>query len=199
VLLDLPGFGASPPPEKPTGAAGYAGLIEPVLDEFEVPPVIVGHSFGGRVAVALAAAAPGAASGLVLVGVPLVRAGLPSARPRLRYRLIRRARRMGLVSEGRLQRARQRYGSPDYRAAIGVMRQVLVTVVNETYEEELRRLRCPVRLVWGSGDSAVPPEVAGAAVDLIPEASLDIVDGAGHDVHLSHPRRVAAAIDELLS
>ncbi|HSR44572.1 MAG TPA: alpha/beta hydrolase [Acidimicrobiia bacterium] len=198
IALDLPGFGASPAPEHPVGAAGYAGLIEDVLGEFDAPPVVVGHSFGGRVAVALAAALPDAVSGLVLVGVPLVRRERPAASIPWRYRLIRSARKAGLISDERLERARRRFGSADYRAATGVMRDVLVKVVNESYESELARLTCPVRLVWGADDAAVPPAVARSAVDAIADVTLDVVAGAGHDVHLSHPDRLRAAIDGLL-
>ncbi|HEU5113637.1 MAG TPA: alpha/beta hydrolase, partial [Acidimicrobiia bacterium] len=58
LSVDLPGFGATPPPETVLGAEGYARLVASVLDEFEAPPVVIGHSFGGRIAVCLAAAHP---------------------------------------------------------------------------------------------------------------------------------------------
>jgi pimeloyl-ACP methyl ester carboxylesterase len=79
------------------------------------------------------------------------------------------------------------------------MRGVLVKVVNESYEDELSHLKCPVRLVWGERDAAVPVTVAASAVSLIADGTLDVVEAAGHDVHLTHPDRVRAAIDELLA
>ena len=198
LAVDLPGFGASPPPDHAVGAAGYAQLIEPVLAEFDLPPVVVGHSFGGRVAVAMAAAHPEKVSGLVLVGVPLLRRVGPKPGVPWKYRLIRGARRLGLIPEERLERARKEYGSADYRAASGVMRDILVAAVNETYELELGTLTCPVRMVWGERDSAAPLSVARAALPMIADGSLDVVPGAGHNVHLSHADRVRAAIDGLL-
>ena len=55
---DLPGFGASPIPDSVIGADGYADIVAQMLDDFDESPVLVGHSFGGRVAVCLAAKFP---------------------------------------------------------------------------------------------------------------------------------------------
>lgn len=196
IALDLPGFGASPVPDRAGGAAAYAQWVAPILAEFDQPPVVVGHSFGGRVAVALAG--ENEVAGLVLVGVPLLPRPGPRRRPPLAYRVVRSARRFGLIPESVLESARHRYGSDDYRAATGVMREVLVTVVNESYREELAALRCPVRMVWGSEDHEVPVDVARIALELVADGALDVVEGAGHNVHLSHPERITAAIEEFL-
>jgi len=192
--VDLPGFGASPPPPRAMGAAGYATLVEPVLAALGGPVVLAGHSFGGRVAVHLAVRQPDRVRGLVLAGVPLVR--LPGARPRVsvRFRAVRVARRLRLVSAEALDRARRRYGSADYRAAEGVMRQVLVRVVTESYEQELGALACPVHLVWGEADGVVPPPVATRALTLIPAGRLTLLPGVGHDVPAEAPGALAGAI-----
>ncbi|MGH9283255.1 MAG: alpha/beta fold hydrolase, partial [Acidimicrobiales bacterium] len=150
VALDLPGFGATPAPPEPWGGAEYAAAVAPVLHELAEQVVVVGHSFGGRVAVHLAASRPDRVAGLVLTGVPLVRRpGAAAGRPALGYRLGRWLHRRGALSDGRMEALRRRYGSADYRNASGVMRGVHVRAVNETYEEQLRRLTCPVALVWG--------------------------------------------------
>lgn len=198
LALDLPGFGATPPPAEAMGAVGYATAVEPVLDALGGPLVIAGHSFGGRVAVHLAARRPDAVTGLVLAGVPLVR--LPGSRPRVawRYRVVRGARRLGLVAESRLARARHRYGSADYRAASGVMREVLVRVVAESYEEPLATIGCPVRLVWGEADRVVPPAVAERALELLAAGTLTLLPGVGHDVPAQAPAALAAAVRALL-
>ncbi len=193
ISLDLPGFGASPPPPEGWGAADYAEAVAEVLGRFEAPPVVLGHSFGGRVAVCLAAAGHPLA-GLVLAGVPLLRRQ-PPGKPDFAYRVVRWARRAGLVSEVRLERARQKHGSADYRATSGVMREVLVRVVNETYADELRSVGVPVRLVWGSDDQAAGAWIVEAALALLPPGSTAHVEpGVGHDIHLSRPDLIREAI-----
>jgi len=73
--------------------------------------------------------------------------------------------------------------------------------VNEDYAEELAAIDCPVALVWGAGDTAAPPAVAREAADILGShvVSLDVVEGAGHDVHLQQPDRVAAAVSAVVA
>jgi pimeloyl-ACP methyl ester carboxylesterase len=193
IAPDLPGFGATPPPTVATGSAGYAELVSPVLEEFDAPPIVVGHSFGGRIALQLAVR--GLVESVVLVGTPLLKIG-PRRRTPLGYRLMKRFRLV--VGEDRLGRARRRYGSADYRAATGVMRDILVTVVNESYEALLSEVTCPARLVWGEQDIEVPVAVARAAVDRLPDGRLRVIPGVGHLVPLAAPEIVRAELLELM-
>lgn len=199
---DFPGFGSSPPPEQVTGAAGFAEMILPLLDEFDSPPLVVGHSFGGRVAVCLAAEYPGRVGPLLLTGVPLVRAH-PARKPRLSFRLMRSLNRIGLVSDARMEQLRQSSGSADYRAAEGVMREVLVVVINESYEEQLKVIESPTVLLWGSEDTEVPVSVARAAADIMRQAGraephLSVVDGVGHHLPIEAPETLREAMNSLL-
>ena len=197
--LDLPGFGHAPEPAAGVGAREYAEVCRDVVRELAADPcVLVGHSFGGRVAVCLAAAHPELVRGLVLTGVPLIRRR-PAGKPKRSYRLARSLHRHGLLSDARMEALRQKYGSADYRNASPVMRSVLVKVVAESYEDELRGLQCPATLVWGARDTVVPVSVAEAAVAITPTAALDIIPDADHDLPLTHPDMIATACRSLLA
>jgi len=199
IAVDLPGFGASPAPPEAWGAAEYAAALLPVLDEMALPAVVVGHSFGGRVAVNLAARYPERVSALVLTGVPLLRRpGAASAKPALAYRAGRTLHRRGLLGQRTMEILRRRYGSSDYRAATGVMRQVLVRVVSETYEEQLAAVTCPTDLVWGAEDAEVPVAVAEAARRALSTATLTVVQGGGHLLPLTAPGELRAAVERNL-
>jgi pimeloyl-ACP methyl ester carboxylesterase len=197
--LDLPGFGHSPEPAPGVGAREYAELCREVVTELaDEPVVLVGHSFGGRVAVCLAAEHPDLVRGLVLTGVPLIRQHAVS-KPTLAYRVGRSLHRHRLLSDDRMEALRQKHGSTDYRAATPVMRTVLVKVVAESYDDELRRLQCPTALVWGARDTVVPVAVADAAVAITPDAELTVLDDADHDLPLTHPDAIASACRALLA
>lgn len=196
LAVDLPGFGLSRAPSEVWGTLEYAEHLVPVLDECPTPPIVVGHSFGGRVAVRLAARFPDRVSGLVLTGVPLLRRNPARSTPPLPVRVSRALNRWNLVGDSFLNRIRDRYGSTDYRAAQGIMRAILVRVVNEDYEQDLHKLRCPVHMVWGSADTEAPPEMAQTAVEIISQADLVVLPKIGHLLPLSSPEHLRAAIEK---
>lgn len=201
ISLDLPGFGASPCPDDVWGADEYADALVPVLREFPEPPLIVGHSFGGRVAVSLAARYPELVGQLLFIGVPLLRApDRQPAKASALYRLIRTLHDWGVIGETRMEAARQKYGSADYRAAEGVMRQILVKAVNETYEHHLAEVRCRTHLLWGANDTAAPVSIATTAAKLMPhaEVSMAILPEIGHHVMLEAPEKTRAEIAMLV-
>ena len=200
LAVDLPGFGgASPEPTRATGAAGYAEMVAPALDVCAARVVVLGHSFGGRVAVNLAVSRPERVAALVLTGVPRLVAPEEVPAPSAGYRLLRWLHRRGLVGDERMEALRRRRGSDDYRNATGVMRDTLVIAVNEHYQSLLPTVACPVEMVWGDDDTAAPLDAAERAVSLFgAQATLTIVAGAGHLTPLTAAPALRAALDRHL-
>ncbi len=98
-----------------------------------------------------------------------------------------------------MERARQRYGSTDYKAVQGVMRQVHVRAVNETYEEQLDAVQCPVHMVWGAADTAAPLEMAERAVARLAHGDLEVFPDVGHLTPLLIPAALRAAVVSCLN
>ena len=177
LVPDLPGFGASPPPPTAWGSRDYAEQLAPLLTDGRW--TVMGHSFGGRVAVQLAAGWPDLVSGVVLTGVPLLKAPTTGSPP-LAFRLAKKAHRLGLLSDARMEAERRKRGSADYRSAQGVMRDCLVRLVNEDYRDLLPGVSAPVQMVWGAGDTAAPLAMAREAQGLIPRVELTVSETSGH-------------------
>ena len=177
VAPHLPGFGASDAPDSAWGSAEYAELVADAIRPYG-PVTIVGHSFGGRVAVRLAAKYPELVTALVLTGVPLLRLA-PVSKPAVSFRLVRWLAKRGILSKDALERQRRKHGSSDYNAAVGVMREILVKVVNEDYRDDLAKIQAPVRMVWGENDTAAPTDAGRAAAELV-GASFTVVPGGAH-------------------
>jgi len=196
VAVDLPGFGATPLPDFAYSTRDYADSLIPLLESFEQPVVILGHSRGGAIALCLAAKRPDLVSGLVLTGAPLLRATSKKKSP-VRYRLIRQLAKWHLISEAKLETARRRYGSADYNNASGLLREILVKVVNESFELELGEVACPVELVWGENDTAVSVDVAHRAAAMLARSTVTVLPGIDHQTPRHAPEALAAAVERL--
>lgn len=197
VAVHLPGFGPTAVPDHAWSTEEYAELIADAVREF-APVVLVGHSFGGRVAVRLAARHPELVAGLVLTGAPLVRLA-PTSTPSLSYRIAKWANRVGILSDSAMEARRRRAGSADYNAAEGVMRDILVKAVNDHYDDDLARISAPTWMVWGENDTAAPTAAGKVASERIRGARWRVVPGEAHLLTPALGAAVRTATEEALS
>lgn len=201
IAIDLPGFGASPPPTGVWGTADYAGFVRDALASIEVHKAhFVGHSFGAKTSLYLAASYPDLVDKMLLVGSSGLRSA-PSLKARAKRIASKGARLAGrLGPPGRLLReaAYKRLASEDYRNA-GPMRPTFVKVVNEDLSELLGSIRSSTLLIWGTEDDAVPVSHARKMEATIPDAGLVLFEGAGHFAYLDEPQRFCRVARHFLS
>ncbi|HXC45857.1 MAG TPA: alpha/beta hydrolase [Solirubrobacteraceae bacterium] len=201
--LDLPGFGQSEPPPAPWGVAEYQAFVAAFMDALEIErPAIVGHSNGGRIAIRMAATEPQRAARLVLVDS----AGI---RPKRTLRYYRRvgmakigkyaARLLGPPGERLRERIVGRVASADYAAAAETMRPTLVRLVNSDLREYLPRISAPTLLVWGAQDTDTPPADGRLMEQLIPDAGLVVLEGAGHYSYIDQAPRFARIVSHFIA
>ncbi len=184
ILFDLPGFGKTERLKRGASGPDYAAAL---AAELAVLPagrrLVVGHSFGCRVGLRLAAGWPELVGGLVLIAP----AGLPRQRS-----VLWRAKAMGLKSIGRMARFADRllgsrlharfagrFGSADYRNA-GPLRETFVKIVNEDLCAVARQISQPVAILVGEADTEAPPEISRRYEQLIENAGLVVLPGFGH-------------------
>ncbi len=151
------------------GIYDYGEQVKTFLESKKLAnPIVVGHSFGGRVAIILAAQKM--CSKLVLVDS----AGM---KPRFDLRKkISIARYKSRVKRGK---PLDGFGSVDYNNIDVDMRGVFVRVVNTHLEKLLRYIDCPTLIVWGNRDADTPPYMAKRLNRGIESSELRFIDG-GH-------------------
>ena len=204
IVPDLPGFGATPEPGAPWSVHEYASWCVALLDRLGIDSCdLIGHSNGGRIGIAVAAANPGRIRRMVLAGSAGIRPRrtLRGAARVRSYKLLRAVERSSVLpaalrrTAGR--RADQR-GSADYRAVTGVMRGTLVRLVNEDLRPLLAQLNLPVLLIWGEQDTETPLDDGKLMERLIPDAGLVVFEGAGHYAYLEQPARFCRIVEVFL-
>lgn len=206
LALDLPGHGAGPRPAAPPA---FAQAVDSVLARAPERFALCGYSLGGRVALALALAAPERLARLVLVACsPGIedeqerrarRASDAELARRLREedyeRFIESWRTQPLFAEdppavGEAARAEQRRNRPE---DLALVLEGLGAGTMTPLWGRLPELRMPVLIVAGSRDEKFL-QLAGRMAALIPHARTQVLPG-GHALALECPRELAAAVE----
>ena len=65
-----------------------------------------------------------------------------------------------------------------------MMKKILVNHVNLDLTEELKNIKCPTLLIWGTNDNAVSYEDGKELEKLIPNAGLVTYEGCTHYAYL---------------
>ena len=203
INLDFPGFGESGEPTTVWGIEDYTAATEKLLKELGVSnPVMLGHSFGGRVGILYASR--NAVNKLILVDA----AGVKPKRSFSYYRKVYTFKAFKLIlrtlmgkekSSAIIDRMRGKNGSADYAAASPMMRQVLSKVVNEDLCHAMPSIKAPTLLIWGENDTATPRADAKKMEKLISGAGLVSFPGCGHYSFLDNPRQFQAVLQSFLN
>ncbi len=187
--LDLPGFGRSTPPPVPWGSNDYALFIIKFLSEMGIVKTdLIGHSFGGRIAINLAANFPEKVEKLILIDSAGIKPGR-TVKYYLRVLIAKTGKRFfslrffGKSGRNLKDTLYNRIGSKDYREA-GKMRNTLVKVVNEDLTPLLSKIKSPTLLIWGENDKETPVSYAKIMEREIEDVGLVILKGAGHFSYL---------------
>lgn len=200
--LDFPGFGQSPEPPAVWGTEEYGRMTEEFLRTLGIQhPILIGHSFGVRVILRMAARL--SARKLVFTGG----AGIPPVRPLsyyvkiYTYKSVKWLARLPIFKSllaGTMERYKKNAGSSDYRQASDTMRGVLVKAVNEDLRPLLPEVKAPTLLIWGDQDTATPLRDGQLMEKLIPDAGLVVLKGGTHYAFLEQAPRFLTIVDHFL-
>ena len=222
VAPDRPGYGCSPRP-----AGGFAANARTVLNDLDrlgiTRAVLVGHSYGGGVALSAASLAPGRVAAVVLLASVgpgcltgwdrlLAAPGAGQLCAQVAWRLTPWMARARLA---RIARQRGRPLRPDEHVNWQVWahagrghRPLWRTFLTEQrallrelgeLEHALASVRAPVLVLADPNDTVVPFETARRLARALPEARLQLVEGAGHHLPRRAPEVVADAIVAFLT
>lgn len=188
TILDFPGFGESEEPKEAWTIEDYELMLEEFLKKVNVKkPIVIGHSFGGRVAIRYSARNP--ISKLVLFGSPCIRIQEELS---LGVKILKKLKTLpGLNGLGEYMK--KFIGSRDYKAASPIMRQTLVNVVNEDLSKFAREIEEPTLLIWGTNDTEAPLNEAKELEKIMVDAALITLPGT-HYAYLENLPRVVTIL-----
>lgn len=193
TILDFPGFGESEEPKTALTVYDYCEILEELLKKLKIKkPVIMGHSFGGRIAIIYASR--NEVEKVVLFGSPCIR---KEVKPSLKLRMLKSLKKIPGINklEGF---AKNHMGSRDYKNASEIMKKILVNVVNEDLSECAKKINVPTLLIWGDRDTEAPVEDAKELEKIIPDAGLIVLPNSTHYAYLENLPQVINILNNFL-
>lgn len=181
TIIDLPGYGESSEPPFPWEVSDYVGAIKKLLEEEKIDnPILIGHSFGGKISLLYSSMYK--VKKLVLFGSPFKR---EIEKLSIKTKILKSLKKVPVLNklEGF---AKKHIGSTDYRNATETMRKVLVNTVNLDITENIKKIKAPTLIIWGSLDEAVPLKRAYELESLIKDAGVVVYENCTHYAYLEN-------------
>lgn len=178
LAVDLPGFFGSEKPQAVWGTSEYALFLTELLTKLAiVNPILIGHSFGGAIAIRYASSQP--VKKLILIGAAIVRT--KTSKTKFYYIGAKILKTLLPWLAKKLRRSfYNKIGSLDYLES-GQMSDIYQKVIREDSQDYLKYIqKVPATLIWGEKDFTAPLTQAYLIKKQLPSSSLFILAGASH-------------------
>lgn len=201
-MPDLPGFGKSDNPPEVWGVENYVEIVKKLSDILKLEKfILIGHSFGGRIAIKFAAKYPEKLKALVLTGAAGIKHSL-TLKQKIFFVLAKAGKAIFSLSLiNRLEKSAQKLlykiaQENDYYETQGAMRKTFKKITDEDLTGYLEKIKTLTLLVWGANDRSTPL-ADGRLMNLkIVNSKLKIIDDANHRVPYQYPEKFAKIVSE---
>ncbi len=191
TIVDLPGFGLSNEPDYAYTVSDYANLLHELLEFLKIDnPILIGHSFGGRISIVYSSIYK--VKKLVLFGSPCVRHIYKSKKQSM-FKLMKKIK----IFKPLVNIMKNHMGSEDYKKASPMMKDILVKTVNEDLSEYAKKIKCSTLLIWGDNDTAVPVSHAKELDGLLKDSALIVLPGT-HYCYLENIEQVVNILNNFI-
>lgn len=202
---DLPGFGKSKMLKRSFTLSDYVNYVIDLLKTKRINKItLVGHSFGGRIAIKLAARYPELLHALVLTGTPGI-----SPVPKVKVLIFLFLAKVGklIFNFPQLRRFKNLFqrilyrlaGAMDYYHTDPKMRESFQNVTAEDLVAYMTEINIPTLILWGNNDAIIPVSIAEKMHKLIKGSKFKVISDARHGVPWTHPKLFVDAMAKFLS
>lgn len=222
IRYDLRGHGLSEKPiDNKYSIEEQADILMKLLAELKVKNVrLVGHSFGGGVALVAAIKNRNPlVQGVVIEDMVLIDsagysqrfpffleiskkkplqmvASFVPAKIRARFLLERIMKIKSKITESRVRAYARYFDAPGYNNALNRTARSLSSLDDDLYVRQYREISIPVLIIWGADDPVIPLGTAYRLSGDIKNSEVIVLDGVGHIPHEENPRLVAKLITD---
>ncbi len=200
IIPDLPGFGKSQSPSMAWGLDDYCDFIQEFVKLLNLEKFyLLGHSFGGALAVKYSLKFPDKIDKLFLVSAACFRRA--AFREKLFY-VIAKIFKIFSFLPGYQSFRKGFYKfivrKSDYPYAEGVMKDIYLKIIKEDLSEILPEIQIPTIIIWGEKDDITKIKDACLINEKIKGSRLEIIPGANHDLNTKAPEELSESIKQFL-
>jgi pimeloyl-ACP methyl ester carboxylesterase len=186
------------PNQKPMNTADYADWLNQhtkKINQF----YLIGHSFGGQIAINFTAQYPQKVSQLILINSAGIRKKISPKRIIFRPiaklgKLIFSLPLIKSLTQPAKKLLYKATRESDYLKASPIMKQTLTTIVKEDQQANLKKIKTPTLILWAAKDKFTPLSQGKLIAKLIANSTLEIYPHATHGLPFHQPQAVAKKI-----
>lgn len=191
-IIDYPGFGNSPIPEKELTIYDYTNLVRDFLNEMQIKnPIIIAHSFGGRIATLLTGYYKEKIDKIIMIDAASIkpRKSIKAFIKQTTYKVLKKLTYLlpKLKQEYYRQKLLKFFGSTDYQNLPNNMHKTFKNIVNENLIYYLKNIESETLLLWGKLDKDTPLKDGYKMNNLIKNSALIIFPKGNHFSYLQYP------------
>lgn len=189
--MDLPGFGNEKLISSDWGIKEYAQWVAKKIKKNNLNSIVlVGHSFGGKIAAQVAIDHPELVKKLILVAAPLLY--MPPLKIRLKIVLHKVGKRL-------FPKKRSITKNMEYKEAIEKgLGEVFKKSVNYDMTKQLPEIKCPTLIIWGSKDKTAPIAIGQKMHSLIKHSRFEEIQNSGHNIQFENPNLLWGLINKFI-
>ncbi len=187
---DLPGFGKNHSLDRSFSIDDFVEWVESYCEENNLSRFfLLGHSFGGAIAVKFLLKNPTKVEKLFLVGPALIR------RNSFKKNIIKKFAKFFFFFPTFLKKViYSRLIRSDYPLTAGQLRKTYLKVIREDVSHLLSKINTPTVIIWGKKDKITPLEDGYLINKEISGSKIKLIDKAGHSIHLETPEKLTEII-----
>ncbi|MBO5414166.1 MAG: alpha/beta hydrolase [Bacilli bacterium] len=202
-ILDYPGFGNSIFPNHDLTIYDYTNIIRDFMKEENIiNPIIIAHSFGGRIATLLTGYYKEKVNKLILIDSAGIKPkkSLFKLMKQYTYKLLKKVKYLLPKRKHNiyLKKLFRLFASTDYKALDNNMYQTFKNVVNEDLKYYYKYIEIPTLIIWGEKDIDTPLKDGYYMNKNITNSSLIVYPDIGHFSYLSYPTLTNQIINKFL-
>lgn len=189
-IIDYPSFGKSPIPKKSLTIYNYADLIRNFLKENNISnPIIIAHSFGGRITTLLSGYYKIKIDKLILIDIASIKPK-KKLKQKIRekiYKILKKITKYFPKKYNINQKLINIFGSTDYKNLPKSMQQTFKNIVNEDLTHYLKQIETETLIIWGENDQDTPLKDGIKINKYIKNSALIVYPNATHYSYLQYP------------